>query len=196
MPPHLPDSLHAFALTQRGHGDASRPAAGYRLEDFAGDVESFMDAVGLESAMLVGHSMGGAIAQRFAIDRPERVRGLVLLGAFATLRGNARKAGGRDGRGARRPDRSRVRPRLPAQHRRAEFPTPRGGRRRGQVPARVADTLPLIEVDLTLCSADRRADAPPLRRHRRDVDAAQQARLAVGSQAPSCACTSVATRGH
>jgi len=87
--PHLPDSLHAFALTQRGHGDSSRPASGYRLEDFAGDVESFMDAVGLESAMLVGHSMGTAVAQRFAIARPERVRGLVLLGAFATLRGNA-----------------------------------------------------------------------------------------------------------
>ena len=87
--PHLPDSLHAFALTQRGHGDSSRPASGYRLEDFAGDVESFLDAVGLESAVLVGHSMGTAVAQRFAIDKHGRVRGLVLLGAVATLRGNA-----------------------------------------------------------------------------------------------------------
>lgn len=87
--PHLPDSLHAFALTQRGHGDSSRPASGYRIEDFAGDVASFMDAMGLESAVVVGHSMGTAVAQRFAIDRPGRVRGLVLLGAVATLQGNA-----------------------------------------------------------------------------------------------------------
>ena len=36
--PHLPDSIHAFALTQRGHGDADRPATGYRARDFAADV--------------------------------------------------------------------------------------------------------------------------------------------------------------
>ena len=33
--PHLPDSIHAFVVTQRGHGDASRPADGYRPDDFA-----------------------------------------------------------------------------------------------------------------------------------------------------------------
>jgi pimeloyl-ACP methyl ester carboxylesterase len=87
--PHLPDWMHAFAVTQRGHGDSSRPASGYRMGDFADDVGSFMDAMGIESAVLVGHSMGTAVAQRFAIDRPGRVRGLVLMGAFANLRGNA-----------------------------------------------------------------------------------------------------------
>lgn len=87
--PHLPDSLHAFALTQRGHGDASRPAAGYRPADFASDVGLFMDALGLDAAVVVGHSMGSLIAQHFALARPERVRGLVLLGAFATLRDDA-----------------------------------------------------------------------------------------------------------
>lgn len=85
---HLPDALRAFALTQRGHGDASRPRAGYRYADFAADLEAFMDAVGLGSAVLVGHSMGRAVAQRFAIDHPERTLGLVLLGAFAGEAGN------------------------------------------------------------------------------------------------------------
>jgi len=87
--PHLPASMHAFALTQRGHGDAGRPPSGYRIEDLAGDVAGFLDAQGLEAAVLVGHSMGSLVAQRCAIDRPERVRGLALIGAFATLRGNA-----------------------------------------------------------------------------------------------------------
>src|SRR5215218_9009180 len=32
--PYLPDSIHAFAPTQRGHGDSDRPATGYRFEDF------------------------------------------------------------------------------------------------------------------------------------------------------------------
>jgi pimeloyl-ACP methyl ester carboxylesterase len=43
-----------------------------------------MDAIGLERAMIAGHSMGSIVAQRFAIDYPERTLGLVLLGAFAT----------------------------------------------------------------------------------------------------------------
>lgn len=81
--PHLPASIHAFALTQRGHGDASRPPTGYRYGDFATDLAAFMDAIGLESAVIVGHSMGRAIAQRFAIDQPQRTLGLVLMGAFA-----------------------------------------------------------------------------------------------------------------
>jgi len=47
-----------------------------------------MEVVGLGSAVIVGHSMGRAIAQRFAIDHPERTLGLVLMGAFAGEAGN------------------------------------------------------------------------------------------------------------
>lgn len=80
--PQLPASIRAFALTQRGHGHASRPPTGYRYADFAADLAAFMDILGLESALIVGHSMGSAIAQRFAIDHPGRTFGLVLIGAF------------------------------------------------------------------------------------------------------------------
>lgn len=86
MLPHLPDSIHAFALTQRGHGDASRPAEGYRPRDFAADLVAFMDTLHLEAAVIAGGSSGGFIARRFAIDHPERTFGLVLLGSPATLR--------------------------------------------------------------------------------------------------------------
>jgi non-heme chloroperoxidase len=86
--PHLPKSIHAFALTQRGHGDASRPVAGYRCRDFAADLAAFMDTLHLEAAIIAGHSMGSSVAQRFALDYPERTLGLVLMGSFATLRGN------------------------------------------------------------------------------------------------------------
>jgi non-heme chloroperoxidase len=82
--PCLPGSVHAFALTQRGHGDADRPATGYRTRDFAADVAAFMDAVGLEQAVIAGHSMGSTNALRFAIDHAERTLGLVLLGTFAS----------------------------------------------------------------------------------------------------------------
>ncbi len=87
--PHLPASIHAFALSQRGHGDADRPAAGYGPDDFAADLAAFMDAVGLGSAVIVGHSMSASIAQRFALDHPGRTLGLVLVGSFlASWRGS------------------------------------------------------------------------------------------------------------
>jgi len=85
--PYLPDSIHAFVPTQRGHGEATRPATGYRPEDFAADMLAFMDAVQVEAAVLAGGSSGGLIGRRFAIDHPERTLGLVLLGSPATLQG-------------------------------------------------------------------------------------------------------------
>ncbi|HET7203506.1 MAG TPA: alpha/beta hydrolase, partial [Steroidobacteraceae bacterium] len=72
------------ALTQRGHGDADRPETGYRPADFAADVDAFIEAMGLGPVVLVGHCMGATVAQRFAIDYPERLLGLVLLGSRAS----------------------------------------------------------------------------------------------------------------
>jgi|RhiMetdeSRZDD1v2_1073273.scaffolds.fasta_scaffold02163_8 pimeloyl-ACP methyl ester carboxylesterase len=86
---HLPGSFRAIALSQRGHGGSDRPDRGYRCKDFAADVAAFMDALGIERAVIVGHSMGTQGAQRFAIDHPERTRALVLIGGFATMRGHA-----------------------------------------------------------------------------------------------------------
>jgi pimeloyl-ACP methyl ester carboxylesterase len=83
----LPERIHAFAFDQRGHGDASKPADGYRLRDFADDIGAFMDAVGLRAAVLAGASSGGYVAQRFAIDDPDRTLGLALLGSPRSLRG-------------------------------------------------------------------------------------------------------------
>lgn len=83
----LPDRIRVLAFDQRGHGDASRPADGYALRDFADDVGAFMDAVGLDAAVLAGASSGGYVAQRFAVDNPSRVLGLALLGCPRSLRG-------------------------------------------------------------------------------------------------------------
>lgn len=86
--PDLPASIHAFALSQRGHGDSARPEAGYHPRDFAADVAEFMDAHKISSAVIVGHSMGSYIAQQFAIDYPERTLGVVLIGSFTSLQDN------------------------------------------------------------------------------------------------------------
>jgi len=86
---HLPESIHAFALTLRGHGDASRPAAGYGLRDFAADLAAFQEAMHLRTAVIVGHSMGSAVGLRYAIDHPKRTKGLVLVGASPTMEATA-----------------------------------------------------------------------------------------------------------
>ena len=80
--PLLPSSVHVFAITQRGHGSSSKPDAAYGPADFAADVAAFLDAMRLDSAVIVGHSMGSSVAQRFAIDHPSRTQALVLEGAF------------------------------------------------------------------------------------------------------------------
>jgi non-heme chloroperoxidase len=86
--PHLPDSIHAFAPTQRGHGDADKPVAGYRVQDYVADVAAFMDAVGIEAAAITGHSGGSYTAQRFALDHPDRTLGVVLIGSFRAFHDN------------------------------------------------------------------------------------------------------------
>jgi pimeloyl-ACP methyl ester carboxylesterase len=83
---HLPNSIHAFSLTQRGHGDASRPTEGYRTNDFASDLLSFMDVLHIDDAVIGGGSSGGFIARRFAIDNPQRTLGLVLIGSPLMMR--------------------------------------------------------------------------------------------------------------
>jgi non-heme chloroperoxidase len=79
--PLLAPSYHAFALTQRGHGDSDKPQCCYTPDDFAADVDAFMDAVGIEEATLVGASTGALFAQRVALSYPRRVSRLVLVGA-------------------------------------------------------------------------------------------------------------------
>ena len=83
--PLLPPSIHTFVLSQRGHGDSSRPPSGYRLADMSADLLAFLDAMGVRTAIIVGHSMGASVAQRFVIDHPDRVERLALMGAFSTF---------------------------------------------------------------------------------------------------------------
>lgn len=82
--PHLPQDIHAFVLTQRGHGDSDKPGS-YQPSDFAKDIHLFMKKLKISSAVIVGHSMGSVIAQRFALDYPGKTLGLVLVGAFASF---------------------------------------------------------------------------------------------------------------
>src|ERR671921_2477858 len=84
----LSAEYHAFAFDQRGHGNSDKRECCYTGDDYAADVDAFMDAVGIEKATLVGDSSGGMIAQRVALDYPHRVSRLVLIGSPTTLVNN------------------------------------------------------------------------------------------------------------
>lgn len=86
--PLLSAEYHAFAPDQRGHGDSDKPQCSYTADDYAADVDAFLEAVGIEKATLVGDSSGGIIAQRVALDYPHRVSRLVLIGSPTTLVNN------------------------------------------------------------------------------------------------------------
>jgi non-heme chloroperoxidase len=86
--PLLSPEYHAFALSERGHGDSDKPECCYTLDDFAADVDAFTDALGIEEATLVGASGGSFMAQRVALDYPHRVSRLVLISSAATLLDN------------------------------------------------------------------------------------------------------------
>jgi len=85
----VPASIHAIAVSQRDHGDSDKPRTGYHVEDFAADVPLLLDALGIERAVLAGHSRSCLVARRVALDHPERVAGLVLEASPTTLRGHA-----------------------------------------------------------------------------------------------------------
>jgi pimeloyl-ACP methyl ester carboxylesterase len=73
--------LRVLAVDLIGHGKSDKPSVEYLLADFAESLAEFLDALGIRSATLCGHSFGGAIAMYFGTRHPERVERVVLVSA-------------------------------------------------------------------------------------------------------------------
>jgi pimeloyl-ACP methyl ester carboxylesterase len=75
----LSNDFRLYALDLKGFGESEKPRDGYRISDYADLIWKFCRAVGIERAHVVGHSLGGLIAARFAAERPDMVDRLVLV---------------------------------------------------------------------------------------------------------------------
>ncbi len=77
----LARSFEVFALDLRGHGEspfAPPPVRDYSFKTCAADVAAWLDARGVRRPLLLGHSLGGKIAMRLAVDEPARLSALVV----------------------------------------------------------------------------------------------------------------------
>ncbi len=77
--PYLAPQLRLILVDLRGHGRSGKPDCCYTRLDFAYDVKLLLDALRIERADIVGHSMGSIVAQTFAEYWPERTHRVVLI---------------------------------------------------------------------------------------------------------------------
>jgi pimeloyl-ACP methyl ester carboxylesterase len=88
---HWPEAIRTLpgrrvlAVDLPGHGQAPLPGE-TTIPGYAGAILGMLDALGIPRAVVAGHSMGGAVALSLAMDAPDRVAGLFLVGTGARLR--------------------------------------------------------------------------------------------------------------
>jgi pimeloyl-ACP methyl ester carboxylesterase len=77
----LAPSYRAYALDFWGFGESEKRRESYNIPDFVALVDQFMERLGIHSAPVIGHSMGGTVALNLALDRPQRVAKVAVVGS-------------------------------------------------------------------------------------------------------------------
>ena len=75
----LAPEYHIIAMDLRGRGQSDKPSRGYALDYHLKDINCLLDDLGLERAVIMGHSLGAFIGLAFSADYPERVDRLILV---------------------------------------------------------------------------------------------------------------------
>ena len=90
--PEFAKHYRTLALDVRGHGETSKPDQPYSVRGFSEDLLEFLKKKQIPQVHLLGLSMGGAIAQQFALDHPGMIRSLTLVSTFSYIDDHARRA--------------------------------------------------------------------------------------------------------
>jgi pimeloyl-ACP methyl ester carboxylesterase len=81
LAPRFTNTHHVVALTMRGHGSSSAPSHPYAVDSLATDVAAAITALGFHDVVLVGHSLGGHVANRVAALYPANIARVLYLDA-------------------------------------------------------------------------------------------------------------------
>ena len=71
----------AYALDFWGFGESGRQEESFSVKDYVEMVDQFMDCLGIKRAPIIGHSMGGTVSLGVALDHPERVQKVAVVGS-------------------------------------------------------------------------------------------------------------------
>jgi pimeloyl-ACP methyl ester carboxylesterase len=77
----LKNQYRCYALDFWGFGDSGKRRSSFQVSDFVDLVDQFMKRLGIESAPIVGHSMGGTVAISLALTKPECVQKVIVVGS-------------------------------------------------------------------------------------------------------------------
>lgn len=77
----LAPSYRTYALDFWGFGESDKRRESYNISDFITLVDQFLERLGIQSAPVIGHSMGGTVALGLALDRPQRVEKVAAVGS-------------------------------------------------------------------------------------------------------------------
>lgn len=91
--PSLEGAYRVVTMDLRGHGRGLRPAEPFGLEDCADDAAGLLEELGIDSAVVVGYSMGGAVALLLADRHRRRIAGLVLEATALEFHGKLSERG-------------------------------------------------------------------------------------------------------
>lgn len=74
----LTEVMTPVTVDLRGHGESDKPDTGYHYEDYAGDLDRLLDALGMEAPIILGHSLGGILTLWWAMRNPTAARALII----------------------------------------------------------------------------------------------------------------------
>ena len=77
--PDFSKDYKVVAIDLRGHGESDKPKAEYSIQKFADDLYHVLNGLGIDRAIIAGHSMGGMTALVFCLAHPEKVKALILV---------------------------------------------------------------------------------------------------------------------
>lgn len=78
--PHFSKKSRVITFDSRGHGQSDCPETGYSMKILSEDILRLMDFLCLEKAVLIGLTMGAMVGLQFALDHPDRLHAMVLVG--------------------------------------------------------------------------------------------------------------------